>query len=280
MGVAAVVVGDGAGLLVGVWIGRSTLRRASGMDARRNTERTSSCSSEQTQASAEARRRSAIRSSARCRTACSCSTADGERRSRTAHRATSRGAPRSPRPGLPSQPPRRRSSAPPRPSGSRSPRSRPVHPRAGSRVTATPTGTDGSVLAVIADVTEARRLDAIRRDFVANASHELKTPAASIQAAAETLLHVWQDDPDGGAPVRRAARTERPCGSRGSSPTCSICRGWNRAASSRTACIWTRWSGRRRRGSKVRRTNAGLDDGRRGRPACRRSEARRATSRC
>jgi len=64
------------------------------------------------------------------------------------------------------------------------------------RVTATPTGTDGSVLAVIADVTEARRLDAIRRDFVANASHELKTPAASIQAAAETLLHVWQEDPD------------------------------------------------------------------------------------
>ena len=63
------------------------------------------------------------------------------------------------------------------------------------RVTATPTGSDGAVLAVIADVTEARRLDSIRRDFVANASHELKTPAASIQAAAETLLNVWQDDP-------------------------------------------------------------------------------------
>ena len=64
------------------------------------------------------------------------------------------------------------------------------------RVTAMPAGTDGSVLVVIADVTEARRLDLIRRDFVANASHELKTPAASIQAAAETLLHVWQEDPD------------------------------------------------------------------------------------
>jgi signal transduction histidine kinase len=63
------------------------------------------------------------------------------------------------------------------------------------RVTATPAGTDGSVLVVIADVTEARHLDAVRRDFVANASHELKTPAASIQAAAETLLHVWQEDP-------------------------------------------------------------------------------------
>jgi signal transduction histidine kinase len=36
----------------------------------------------------------------------------------------------------------------------------------------------------------------VRRDFVANASHELKTPVASIQAAAETLITVWQDDPD------------------------------------------------------------------------------------
>ena len=71
------------------------------------------------------------------------------------------------------------------------------------RITATPTGTDGSILVVVADITEARRLDAVRRDFVANASHELKTPAASIQAAAETLLHVWNEDP---AAVPRFAR--------------------------------------------------------------------------
>jgi two-component system, OmpR family, sensor histidine kinase SenX3 len=75
------------------------------------------------------------------------------------------------------------------------------------RVTATPAGTDGSVLVVVADVTEARRLDAVRRDFVANASHELKTPAASIQAAAETLLHVWQEDP--AAVPRFAQQLER-----------------------------------------------------------------------
>ena len=74
------------------------------------------------------------------------------------------------------------------------------------RVTATPAGADGSVLAVIADVTEARRLDSVRRDFVANASHELKTPAASIQAAAETLLNVWQEDP--AAVPRFAAQLE------------------------------------------------------------------------
>jgi signal transduction histidine kinase len=75
------------------------------------------------------------------------------------------------------------------------------------RVTATPVDGDGSVLVVIGDVTEARKLDAVRRDFVANASHELKTPAASIQAAAETLLHVWRDDPD--AVPRFAEQLER-----------------------------------------------------------------------
>ena len=63
------------------------------------------------------------------------------------------------------------------------------------RASCTPIGDDGSLLIVVRDVTEARRLDAIRRDFVANASHELKTPAASIQAAAETLLRVATDDP-------------------------------------------------------------------------------------
>jgi two-component system sensor histidine kinase SenX3 len=63
------------------------------------------------------------------------------------------------------------------------------------RVVAAPAGSDGSVLMVVRDVTEARRIDSIRRDFVANASHELKTPAASIQAAAETLRHAASDDP-------------------------------------------------------------------------------------
>ena len=63
------------------------------------------------------------------------------------------------------------------------------------RATAIPVDDDGSVLVVVRDVTEARRLDAVRRDFVANASHELKTPAASIRAAAETLRHGALDDP-------------------------------------------------------------------------------------
>jgi signal transduction histidine kinase len=64
-----------------------------------------------------------------------------------------------------------------------------------TRATATPVGEDGSVLLVMRDVTEAKRLEAVRRDFVANASHELKTPAASIQAAGETIRAAVQDDP-------------------------------------------------------------------------------------
>lgn len=60
---------------------------------------------------------------------------------------------------------------------------------------AVPVGDDGSVLLVLRDVTDAKRIDAMRRDLVANASHELKTPAASIQAAAETIRTAAADDP-------------------------------------------------------------------------------------
>ena len=63
------------------------------------------------------------------------------------------------------------------------------------RATALPVDTEGAILLVVRDVTEARRLTAIRRDFVANASHELKTPVASIRAAAETLRDGAIDDP-------------------------------------------------------------------------------------
>ena len=48
-------------------------------------------------------------------------------------------------------------------------------------------------LAAIAEVTEVRRLDAVRRDFVANASHELKTPTSAIQLLAEAAGHASQD---------------------------------------------------------------------------------------
>jgi two-component system sensor histidine kinase SenX3 len=52
----------------------------------------------------------------------------------------------------------------------------------------------GGALVVTDDVTEARRLDAVRRDFVANLSHELKTPVGAIGLLAETLLD--ETDPE------------------------------------------------------------------------------------
>jgi two-component system phosphate regulon sensor histidine kinase PhoR len=52
----------------------------------------------------------------------------------------------------------------------------------------------GGVLAVFVDVTELRRLESVRRDFVANASHELRSPLTTVRAAAETLSGI-HDDP-------------------------------------------------------------------------------------
>lgn len=54
--------------------------------------------------------------------------------------------------------------------------------------------TIGAVL-VLHDVTELRRLEKLRREFVSNVSHELKTPLAAIQAYVETLLDGASADP-------------------------------------------------------------------------------------
>jgi len=55
-------------------------------------------------------------------------------------------------------------------------------------------GRAGCVL-LLEDVTNVRRLETVRRDFVANVSHELRTPVAVIRANAETLLAGAKDDP-------------------------------------------------------------------------------------
>jgi two-component system phosphate regulon sensor histidine kinase PhoR len=52
------------------------------------------------------------------------------------------------------------------------------------------------VVLVLHDVTELRRLENLRREFVSNVSHELKTPLTSIQAFTETLLSGAIDDPE------------------------------------------------------------------------------------
>ncbi|MDD4981464.1 MAG: ATP-binding protein [Candidatus Omnitrophica bacterium] len=64
-------------------------------------------------------------------------------------------------------------------------------------VNATPIFKDASVngaLVVIHDITEIRRLETVRRDFVANVSHELKTPLTSIKGFIETLLEGALED--------------------------------------------------------------------------------------
>lgn len=66
-------------------------------------------------------------------------------------------------------------------------------------VSAAPT-TDGGAYAFIEDVSERRRIDAVRTDFVANISHELKTPVGALAVLAETLAD--EDDP---ATIRRIA---------------------------------------------------------------------------
>jgi two-component system, OmpR family, sensor histidine kinase SenX3 len=57
------------------------------------------------------------------------------------------------------------------------------------------------VLLLVEDRTEARRVDAVRRDFLANVSHELKTPVGGLALLAEALVDA-ADDPEA---VRRFA---------------------------------------------------------------------------
>lgn len=54
-------------------------------------------------------------------------------------------------------------------------------------VSARPLDSGGSVVTLL-DVTEIRRLERVRRDFVANVSHEIKTPLTAIRGFAETLM--------------------------------------------------------------------------------------------
>jgi two-component system sensor histidine kinase SenX3 len=69
-------------------------------------------------------------------------------------------------------------------------------PRAVVHLSAVPIGTAEQPLGVaafVADVSEMHRIESVRRDFVANVSHELKTPIGALEVLAETL--VGEDDP-------------------------------------------------------------------------------------
>jgi two-component system phosphate regulon sensor histidine kinase PhoR len=55
----------------------------------------------------------------------------------------------------------------------------------------------GGILTVLRDISGKERLERLRRDFVANVSHELKTPLTSIKGYAEALLDMEQNEKDG-----------------------------------------------------------------------------------
>ncbi|MEM9586277.1 MAG: ATP-binding protein [Planctomycetota bacterium] len=58
------------------------------------------------------------------------------------------------------------------------------------------TGVEKNVLVTIHDETSIRRIDEMRRQFVSNVSHELKTPLAAIKGYAETVELAIEDDPE------------------------------------------------------------------------------------
>ncbi len=72
-------------------------------------------------------------------------------------------------------------------------------------VSVSPLNDEGMVLVLISDQSEARRIDAVRRDFVANVSHELKTPIGALGLLSEAILGA-KDQPD--AVVRFASRMQ------------------------------------------------------------------------
>ena len=77
------------------------------------------------------------------------------------------------------------------------------------RVRLVPVGEHGHVALLVEDVTEARRVEAVRRDFVANVSHELKTPVGAMALLAEALQDA-SHDPEA---VRRfAGRVQKEAG--------------------------------------------------------------------
>ena len=62
-----------------------------------------------------------------------------------------------------------------------------VHRPASLEITVVPGLQAGEVVAFLADLTELRRLQTVRQEFVANLSHELRTPITSLRLAAESL---------------------------------------------------------------------------------------------
>jgi len=69
-------------------------------------------------------------------------------------------------------------------------------------------GGDWASLAVFHDLSEAKRVEQVRRDFIANVSHELRTPLAALKSVIETLEGGAKDDPASAADFLSRADSE------------------------------------------------------------------------
>jgi two-component system phosphate regulon sensor histidine kinase PhoR len=76
------------------------------------------------------------------------------------------------------------------------------------QVVATLLPTDARILVLLQDVSDLRHAETVRRDFVANVSHELKTPVASLKALVETLEDGALNDPECGPDFLRRMHVE------------------------------------------------------------------------
>jgi two-component system phosphate regulon sensor histidine kinase PhoR len=76
------------------------------------------------------------------------------------------------------------------------------------QVVATQLPSEHRILVLLQDVTELRHAETVRRDFVANVSHELKTPVASLKALVETLEDGALQDPECGPDFLRRMHVE------------------------------------------------------------------------
>lgn len=76
------------------------------------------------------------------------------------------------------------------------------------QLTAIPDEHEGGSLLLAQDMTQVRKLEMVRRDFISNVSHELRTPLASLKALTETLQSGALADPEAGPRFLERIHTE------------------------------------------------------------------------